>query len=122
MLLNPNNKVEYDIMSAMRGPDTDPLSPTGQYTKIVTTAVVRSLVGMPRSLAADVAVMSPEEAKEIWRNLKERDRSAVHEYLEENWHFSRHFRMAMNSLVKRKIPGALDYLKFYNSDIDIQVL
>jgi hypothetical protein len=95
MIFNVLNRKHYDILTALRGPDSD--SVAACHTKAITTSVLRFLVGMREP--CQCVVNTPFEARQWWTGSSDGMRNLVREFLRTNGHFEHHFLMGMTSLI-----------------------
>ena len=102
MRLSLNRAEDYDIFTALRGPDDGDDS-----IKHLTTCVIRWFVGMKKKRSTGgglrgCLILSPEEAS-----------SGGVRHLKASWairsHFRSHIEKAFASLISKEVPGAKEY-------------
>jgi hypothetical protein len=113
MTFDIRNPRDYDIMSALRGPDS--ASSVAVSAKHVTTSVIRSLAGMERNDRC--IVYTPIEAAYDWSLATIQQRTDVMDFMSTNYHFESHFLQALSVLVERGTPGAANYRLWYYEQI-----
>lgn len=108
MLLDPTNRDDYDIMSALRGPDAR--SAAASDAKLITTGVIRYLAGMRADNPLfGVIVKTPMEAKKMWGVWGSPWCEDVVAFMTAETHFTSHIKGAFNALIARNVEGAWEY-------------
>ena len=102
MKLDPTNHRHYDIICAMRGPDSnsDPQSNVKYYT----ASVIRWLVGCRSSKNIYATIKNPAEL------MLQPPPAELESALRKLPHYRSHFRHALYALVDLNIRGARTYL------------
>lgn len=102
MLLDVNNRTDFEICSALRGPDwsTDKAFRPDFYSmKCLTTKVIRYFAGTSSETAPST---SPELAKDVWERYND-----YQDDIKDLWqaypHFRNHIYMALDALIRRRI-------------------
>jgi hypothetical protein len=114
MKFDISNIGDYDIMSALRGPDASTSAAT--HAKHLTTSVLRNLAGMERNDRC--VIFTPDEAAREWEMAPLHEKLAVLDFMNSNYHFESHFRRALNVMATRGVPGVAAYKKWYFDNID----
>jgi hypothetical protein len=117
MKLDPAVRLEYDVITAMRGPDSTALNERVGQAKALTTAVIRSLAGMLPGNDAGAIIHTPIEARNLWAKMTADEKREVNALLSHEFHFERHFRRGLTALGKLGVPLAFEYANFYDADI-----
>lgn len=101
MLLNPADRHDYDILTALRGPDLhyrhrfqgDEVS-IDTIVKRQSTSILRYFVGVVDGGFVD----TPEQATERWNALDTLQKNEARKYWSHNFHFRSHTRAAFEAL------------------------
>ena len=100
MLLDTTNQLDFDIVSALRGPDFS--NYCAAYLKSITTEVIRYFVGV------DLLVLDkqPTAAKTLWRWLPDEEKTKVISLWVKYFHFRNHIGAAIIALDVRLAPDS----------------
>lgn len=112
-LLNLASPADYDIATALRGPDSD-FTGTGLFMKNYTTAVIRWFAGVPR-MGMKSLVVDPESARLEWASLPGRVRKGVVAHWWSDMHFKYHIEDAFFALHDQ--PLASPYWYWWNTEM-----
>lgn len=105
MLLDMSKQDDYDLASAMRGPDY-----ANTHAKYISTAVIRYFAGVPQH-APHCTVATPEQAKSDWSILTLPEQSDALVGLHHP-HFWWHIERAFLVLIERDVEGAEEYFNW----------
>lgn len=124
MRLSLNREEDYDIFTALRGPDDNAVD--APRLKHLTTCVIRWFVGMKeRTRGGGVRgciIMAPELA---FRYCNYSGDGKLDSFIKACWgkhsHFRPHTQKAFVALIGKGVPGAEEYWTWLSSELEDQV-